>query len=165
MQVNDSPFPELLPSLFCRLRQRGRGKCEGTSRSARGLASPLTVHPRMMPGGIGRGMPGGKVVSATRTFGMRTARRILGCTQKDEVKQYKRKPIYKVSMEEASCGAVSPVVHKPKTETIFASRVRHGAQRLATPATALQFDPEDSFAHVSLRHTDRSALNTEKSAT
>ncbi len=108
MQVNDSPFPELLPSLFCRLRQRGRGKCEGTSRSARGLASPLTVHPRMMPSGIGRGMPGGKVVSATRTFGMRTARRILGCTQKDEVKQYKRMPIYKVSMEEASCGAVSP---------------------------------------------------------
>jgi hypothetical protein len=62
----------------------------------------------MMPGGIGIGMPWGKVVSATRTFGMRTARRILGLTQKDEVKQYKRKPIYKVSMEEASCGAVSP---------------------------------------------------------
>jgi hypothetical protein len=40
------------------------------------------------------------VVSATRTFGKRTARRILGLTQKDEVKQYKRMPIYKVSMEE-----------------------------------------------------------------
>jgi hypothetical protein len=66
----------------------------------KGAGHPLDCQSQDSAGGIGRGVSGGKVVSATRTFGKRTARRILGLTQKDEVKQYKRMPIYKVSMEE-----------------------------------------------------------------